>query len=127
MDVKGSLASSELNAGTQGAIVPAVVTLGYAVTIATDARTGNHFRCTLTGDATLGNPTDAHDGQRIVWEFTQDGTGNRVLTLDSKFSIPSNMPDVILSLGAGVTDAIGVLYNSVLDKFVVTGFMKEYT
>jgi hypothetical protein len=67
------------------------------------------------------------DGQRVLWEFTQDATGNRVITLGNKFSVPSNIPDVILSLGAGKTDMLGAVYNSTLDKWIVTGFAKEYT
>jgi len=112
---------------TLGSILPAVKVLVDAATIATDASLGNHFRVTIGGNRTLGNPSNAVDGQRILWEITQDATGNRLLTLDSKFVIPSNIPDVILSLGAGKTDAIGVVYNAVLDKFVTTGFIKEYT
>jgi len=111
---------------TLGSILPAVKVLVDAATIATDASLANHFRVTVGGDRTLGNPSNAVDGQRIIWEITQDATGNRLLTLDSKFSIPSNMPDVILSLGAGKTDMIGVVYNATLDRFIITGFMKEY-
>jgi len=40
---------------------------------------------TLTNDFTLSNPTGAVDGQRIIWELIQDGTGSRLITLDTKF------------------------------------------
>lgn len=120
LEVEGQIKAS------LGSILPAVKALVDAATVATDASLGNHFRVTLGGDRTLGNPSNAVDGQRLIWEITQDGTGNRILTLDTKFVIPSNIPDVILSLGAGKTDMIGVVYNVSLDKSIVTGFLKEY-
>jgi len=109
-----------------GPIKPAVITLTDAATIATDASKGNHFRVTLGGNRTLGNPSNPTDGQRMIWEFLQDGTGNRTITLDTKFSVPGNMAAVTLTTVANHWDMIGVIYNSSLDKFIVTGFMNDY-
>lgn len=112
---------------TDGSILPTVKNLVDAATIATDASLGNHFRVTLGGNRTLGNPTNPVDGQRIIWEITQDGTGSRTITLDVAFVVPSNVPPVVLSLGAGKTDMLGAIYNSGIAKWVVTGFIKEYS
>jgi hypothetical protein len=111
---------------TTGSILPTVVAMSDASPLATDGSAGNHFRVTLGANRILGNPTNGVDGQRIIWEFTQDATGNRTLTLDTKFSVPQNMPDITLSTGPGKTDMLGAIYNAVLDRFVITGFMKEY-
>jgi hypothetical protein len=125
IDATGLEVTGKIKA-TSGAVLPCVTNLIDAATIATNAALGNHFRVTLVGNRTLGNPTNGVDGQRIIWEFTQDASGNRTLTLDTKFSIPINMPDTTLSTGPGKTDMMGAIYNAVLDKWIVTGFMKEY-
>lgn len=122
LEVEGQIKAS------LGSILPAVKVISIVAGIlATDASLANHFRCTVDAAFTLSNPSNAVDGQRILWEFVQDATGNRVITLGNNFSIPINLPDVILSLGAGKTDMLGVVYNSLLGKFIVTGFAKEYT
>ncbi|MFX8844617.1 hypothetical protein ABTM93_19255, partial [Acinetobacter baumannii] len=54
-----------------------VVALTDAASIAVDCTLGNHFRVTLGGNRTLANPTGATDGQRLVFEVIQDGTGSR--------------------------------------------------
>ena len=110
-----------------GALGPAVVTLSDAGTILTDATLGNHFRVTLGGNRTLGNPSGAYDGQRFLWELRQDATGGRVLTLDSKFVKPTNIPNIVLTTSPSVSDLLGVIYNSSLDKFIITGFLTEFT
>ena len=55
----------------------APVALTDAATIATDATASSLFRVTLAGNRTLGNPTGAFDGQRIMWEIKQDAIGGR--------------------------------------------------
>jgi hypothetical protein len=111
---------------TLGSILPAVVNLVDANPIATDAALGNHYRVTITADRTLGNPTNATDGQRLIWEIAQDGIGGWAITLDTKFVIPDNLPDIILATLPGKYSMIGAIYNLALDKFVITGFAKEY-
>jgi hypothetical protein len=110
-----------------GSLTPKVVTLSYAATIATDATLGNHFRVTLTGSPTLGNPTGAVDGQTFRWEFLQDGTGSRALTLDTKFVVPNNLPVIALTVAANHYSALFAFYNSSLDKFIVAGFLQDYS
>lgn len=112
---------------TDGSFLPQVKTLSISSgLVSTDASIGNHFRISATSDFTLSNPTNASDGQRIIWEITQDSTGGREITLGDKFIIPDNVPDVILSTTPLVTDMISVIYNSSKDSFIVTGFIKEY-
>lgn len=107
----------------EGALGPKVVTLSDAETIAVNAALGNHFRVTLGGNRTLGNPTNAYDGQILRFEIKQDAEGSRTLDLDSKICVPSNLPELTLSTGAGVTDMIQLIYNSTEDKFFVTGLL----
>jgi len=97
-----------------------------AATIATDAATGNYFRVTLGGNRTLGNPTNTSDGQRVIWELIQDGTGNRTITLDTKFALGTDITAVTLSTAANKRDFIGAIYNSTADKWYVIAFVKGY-
>lgn len=104
----------------------APVTLTDATTVATNAALGNHFRVTLGGNRTLGNPTNAVDGQRILWEIIQDGTGTRTITLDTKFVLGTDLTAVTLSTAINKRDFLGAFYNSATDKFYVTAFVKGY-
>lgn len=125
-------------AGKQNALAPVYAgngtgqfTLGSvadtdAATITTDAATGNYFRVTLAGNRTLGNPSNALDGQRIIWELIQDGTGTRILAYDTKFAFGTDITGAVLTTTASKRDFLTVLYNSTADKFYVVAFVKGY-
>lgn len=102
------------------------VTLTDAATIATDASKGKHFRVTLGGNRTLGNPTNLFDGQQIVWEFIQDATGNRTITLDSNFALGADISAIVLSTAANKRDFMTAIYNAAATKWFVVGFVKGY-
>jgi|SRR5688572_10718223 len=97
-----------------------------AATIATDASLGNHFRVTLTDNRTLGNPTNAVDGQKMMWEIIQDAGGSNTLTLGNKFKLGTDIADVTLSTTGNARDFLGVVYNSTADLFYVIAFVKGY-
>lgn len=127
LDAKAPLASPTL---TGTLTVPRVITppanLADAVTVATDAALGNHFRVILGGNRTLGNPTNPTDGQKVVWEIIQDGTGNRTLALGSTFALGTDVSSVTLSTAAGKRDFIGAVYNAAAVKWYVLAFSKGY-
>jgi hypothetical protein len=110
----------------KGSFTTGVVTLTDGATIATDASLGNLFRVTLGGNRTLGNPTNAVDGQKITWELIQDGSGNRTISLDTKFALGSDITSVTLTTTAGKRDFLGAIYNSATDKWYVVSFVKGY-
>lgn len=103
-----------------------LITLADAATIATDCSKGNRFRVTLAGNRTLGNPTNPYDGSQYVWEFIQDATGSRTITLDTKFALGSDIAAVTLTTTAGKRDFMTAIYNQSADKFYVVGFVKGY-
>ena len=105
---------------------PTPVTLSDTATIATDAATGNYFRVTIAGNRTLGNPTNAVDGQKILWEVIQDGTGGRTLAFGTKFVTPTDLGTITLTGTASKRAIIGVVYNSSADKFYIAGFLQEF-
>lgn len=111
--------------GTLGP-VNGVVALTSAATVAIDASLGSTFKLTASTAAfTLGNPTNAVDGQMIMVEITQDATGNRVMTLDTKYVL-GPVTSTALSTVAAKRDHIGFRYNAAADKFDVLAFNKGY-
>ncbi|HSX16923.1 MAG TPA: hypothetical protein VLH86_02375 [Patescibacteria group bacterium] len=102
------------------------VTLTDAATIATDASLGTHFRVTLAGSRTLGNPTNSTDGQKILWEIIQDGSGSHTIALDTNFALGSDISSITLSTAAGKRDFLGAVYNSTAGKWHVIAFVKGY-
>jgi hypothetical protein len=114
---------------TGGAVLGAVVSVTDGSTLATDASLGNHFRTTLAGATrTLGNPTNGTDGQRIVWELIQDGSGSRGTTfnLDTKWALGTDISSIVLTTTADKRDFLTAIYNSTADKWYIVGFVKGY-
>lgn len=111
-------------------ITSGVVTLTDAATIALDASLGNHFKVTLGGNRTLGIPTNAVDGQKIMIEVIQDGTGSRTLTLTTgssgAFAFGTDITGITLSTTANATDFIGCVYSSSAQRWRVIAFVKGY-
>jgi hypothetical protein len=109
-----------------GGYQPPPVALTDAATIATNASLGNYFRVTLGGNRTLGNPTNPTDGQKIIWELIQDGTGSRTITLDTAFALGTDISAVTLTTTASKRDFLGAVYNSTATKWYVIAFTKGY-
>ncbi len=107
-------------------LAAAPVALTDAATIATNAALGNHFRVTLGGNRTLGNPSNLTDGQRLMWDLTQDGTGGRTITLDTKFNLGDDITAVVLSTAAGARDRLGAIYTSATDQLDVVAYVRGY-
>lgn len=124
---KTLVADSSQTAGLRWAYVsPVVAALTDAATIAVDASAGTHFRVTLGGNRILGNPTNAVDGQRLLFEILQDGSGSRTLTLDTKYALGTDITSVTLTTTASKRDFLGVVYNSTADKFYVVALNRGF-
>lgn len=80
---------------------------------------------TLTGPLTLAL-SGGVDGQAVRIRLKQDGTGSRVLTLDSKFRLGADITAVTLSTAANKIDYLGVIYHASDDKYDVVAFVKGY-
>lgn len=81
------------------------VSLTQAATIAVDLSLGNHFYTTMTGNRTLGQPTNMVAGQSGIIELIQDGTGSRTLAYHADWLFP-NGTDPVLTTTAGATDLL---------------------
>lgn len=104
-------------------------TLTDAATITTDVSTGVHFRVTLGGNRTLAAPTNPTDGLRVMWEFIQDATGSRTITLASGtggFALGSDIPSITLTTTAGKHDLMGAIYNATAQRWYVIAFVRGY-
>lgn len=101
-------------------------TLTDASTITVDASLGNNFTVTLGGNRTLGNPSNAVDGQMIMFRIRQDGTGTRTLALDTKYRFGTDITSITLTTTINKTDYLGVRYHASDDKFDVIAFVKGY-
>ena len=93
------------------------VTLVQAATIAVDMSLGINFTTTMTGNRTLGAPTNAKPGQSGVIEILQDGTGGRTLAFASAWVFAGGA-DPTLSTAVGARD---VLAYTVLSSGVILG------
>lgn len=106
------------------ALAPTVTVLSDGANIATNAALGNHFQVTLAGNRTLDNPTNPTNGQRAVWEFIQDGTGSRTITLGSDFIFGTDVTSVTLTTTASKKDLMAAIYTG--SKWKVVGFVRGY-
>jgi hypothetical protein len=110
-------------------VVSTPVTLVDQATIATDAALGNSFRVTLAGNRALGVPTNPADGQRCTWLFTQDGIGNRTITLPTTaggFQFGSDITSLVLSTAGGKSDMLAAEYHAGRDRWLVLATAKGY-
>lgn len=108
-----------------GSFTAGTFALTDAANIATNASLANRFTVTLGGNRNLSAPTNPTDGQKVVWVFTQDGTGGRTLTYDAIFDF-GNMPTLILSSAAAKRDYMGAIYNLATTKWDVVAYSTAF-
>lgn len=80
--------------------------------VAVDASLSNSFKLTLTGNATLSNPTGSPvSGQTIRILVKQDGTGGRTLAFGTKYKFPGGTAPTITA-AANSIDYLGFEYDA---------------
>ena len=105
---------------------PKVVVLQDQATITSDCSSGNHFRVTLQGNRTIAAPINMRDGQRVVWEFIQDASGTRTVTLNSIFAFGDNPASFTATTTANKRDFLCAIYNKTENKFYVVATVKNF-
>lgn len=90
-----------------------VVSLTDGATIATDAALGTHFRVAMSGDRTFSVPTNAVDGQRILYELTASSADRTptFTTGSNGFAFGTDITSVGV-IASGTTCYVGFIYNS---------------
>jgi hypothetical protein len=109
-----------------GAVAPAVVGLTDAPDIAVDASLGNDFRVTIGASRTMENPSNALDGQKIVFQITQGGAGSSTITWGSAYEFSTGLPQPTLSTAAGDTDLVAFIYNASLGKWLMAASVNGF-
>jgi hypothetical protein len=106
----------------------APITLTDAATVAVDASLGNHFRCSLTASRTIGAPSNATDGQRILFELTASGgSWTPTFTTGSSGSyIFGSDITAVTAIATGKTDFIGAVYNSTAARWRIIAYVKGF-
>jgi hypothetical protein len=86
-------------------VIGNVTTLSYSSTLTIDLSTGNNYAVTLTGNATLANPSNPVAGQSGIITITQDGTGSRTLAYGTSWDF-SNGTVPTLTTTANAVDVL---------------------
>ena len=116
------LATETTNGQTvTGGVRGAITTLTDAATIAVDLDDNCHYKVTLGGNRTLGNPTNAVEGQTGFIEVIQDGTGSRTLSYGSNYRfVGGTAPTLTTTASAKDVLAYAVLSD---EKIMITAHL----
>lgn len=104
---------------------PAVQTVTYSATPTIDWTSKDVSRITLTGNAVITN-SGAVDGQKMILELIQDGTGGRTVGFTSETRFGTDLTSITLSTAANKIDRVGLMYNASSSKYDVIAFVKGY-
>jgi hypothetical protein len=123
---RSAAAAEQATTVESGAVVPAVVHLTDADTVAVDASLGNDFRLTIAGNRTMGNPVNSSNGQQIIFQVMQGSGGSFTLSWSSGYEFATNMPRPTLSTTAGQTDLLGFIYNATKGTWLFAAFVNGF-
>lgn len=99
------------NTFTKAQVVSPVINNTATGTVTPDLSASNNFRYVLTGNLTIGTPTNPADGGVYNFRLKQDGTGTRIITWPSAFKFPGGVAPV-LSTAAGAVDFLSTYYDA---------------
>lgn len=106
---------SGANAWT-GAQTIAPVKADVSGNVTPDAAASNNFEYRLTGNLTLGNPTNPREGQVLNIRLKQDGVGGRTIVWPGKFKFAGGAVPA-LSAAAGAVDFLSAYYSLTDDRY----------
>jgi hypothetical protein len=87
-----------------------ITTVADGANLAIDCSKGNSFAVTLGGNRTVDAPTNARNGQTVIFKIIQDGTGSRTLTWNATFNWPSGTAPT-LSTAASSVDIVSMWFD----------------
>lgn len=103
-----------------------VKTESYASSMSINVAGYDIVRITLTGNISSLDFTGAIDGQKIILELIQDGTGGKTVAFGSSFRFGTDITSVTLTSTAGKKDRIGLIYDGVASKYDIIAVTKGY-
>lgn len=87
------------------------------------------MRCTMTNNVTTVSAVAGTliDGDTMVWELIQDGTGSRTIAgWDTSYGFGTDITGITLTTTASARDFITFTYNSTATKWYCVGFVRGY-
>ena len=104
-----------------GGVRGAITTLNDAATIEVDLDDNCHYKVQLGGNRTLGNPTNAVEGQTGFIEVEQDSSGSRTLSFGSNYRfVGGSAPTLTTTASARDVLAYAVLSD---EKIMITAHL----
>lgn len=107
-----------------------VVTLTDASTVSVNAALGNDFRLLTTSGVgatrALGAPSNPVDGQKIIFQVTQDASGSRLVTYNAAYEFGTGLASPTLSIAANAIDVLGFIYNAAKAKWLFVAFVAGF-
>jgi proteasome assembly chaperone (PAC2) family protein len=131
-DFISSITASSTTTFTNKRITKRVTTLTDAATIAINCDNMDMGRCVLTASRTLGTPTGSpSDGQPLLLEIVQGGSGSYTLTAESvatagSYRFGSDVTGFVLSTAVGKKDLILLTYLSDITGWAIVSMSKGY-
>ena len=92
--------------------------LSDGASIAVNCDNTDIVKVTLGGNRTMLNPSGTPvDGQKLIFEITQDATGSRTLTWGTNYAFSTDLPAPTLTTTAAATDVLGFMYSATASKW----------
>ena len=109
---------------------PAWFNLTYAATVSPSMLDGKRFRLVMTGAAAINGPSNAVDGDEVIFELVASGA-DRTATLNTgsgNFVFGTDITaGSITATVSGTADFIGAIYRSSVSRFRVTSYVKGFS
>jgi hypothetical protein len=123
-EIKVVLSGSQGPQGPRGDYPQDPVDVACDTTVTVDATESSYFRIEADQAFTLEAPTGGVDGQRVLFEITQDATGARAMTLGA--GLVNGPISVSLSSDPNAVDFLGIAYHEQRDEWFVLAFSRGY-
>ena len=94
-------------------------------TLTTNTSLADMFTVTLTQNITI-TCTNGIDGKGTPWLLTQGTGGNKIINLDSTFTVPDSAGPLTWSTTAGKTDILAARYSVAKNKWLVVSVVPGY-
>jgi hypothetical protein len=113
------------NVTFQGEVTPRVLALTWSSTLPVNWGGKDVARVTLTGDTTF-TFSDAADGQKLLLELLQDGTGGHTVAWPGSVRIPTELLAANIGEDPGELSRVGFVYRSVSSTYDMVAIATGY-
>jgi len=118
------LAGSQGVAGARGDLPQTPVDITCVPSITIDSSQSAVYRILADQSFTLEAPTNGVDGQRIIIEVQQDGTGSHPMTVGA--GLNAGPVSVVLSSDPDAIDLLGLMYRESTTEWLIISFARGY-